>query len=174
MAPIYSYSKSKGLFAGVSFEGSVLIARNDANRKFYGGQVTPSDILTGKIDPPPEAASLYQVLDLKFGVGRNSNTSDEVDVASPPMYQPAVEQRSSLSPTSKGPPPSLPTKRNDLQVKRARALYDFVAVQPGDLSFKKGDILSIKTRTVSKDDWWVGILNDGTEGQFPGTYVQEL
>jgi lipid-binding SYLF domain-containing protein len=31
LAPIFSYSKTKGLFAGVSLEGSVLIERKDAN-----------------------------------------------------------------------------------------------------------------------------------------------
>jgi lipid-binding SYLF domain-containing protein len=33
-------SKTKGLFAGVSLEGSVIIERKDANSKFYGGQVS--------------------------------------------------------------------------------------------------------------------------------------
>ncbi|KAI8585127.1 hypothetical protein BDZ88DRAFT_445333 [Geranomyces variabilis] len=58
LAPIYSYSKSKGLFAGFSLEGSVTIARNDANRALYGGR---------KLAPPIQADALYRVLDLKFG-----------------------------------------------------------------------------------------------------------
>ena len=41
LAPIYSYSKTKGLFAGLSFEGSVIITRNDANAEFYKRKVTP-------------------------------------------------------------------------------------------------------------------------------------
>jgi lipid-binding SYLF domain-containing protein len=36
-APIFSYSKSAGLFAGVSLEGTVIIGRRDADSKFYGG-----------------------------------------------------------------------------------------------------------------------------------------
>lgn len=35
-APIFSYSKSAGLFAGVSLEGTVIIGRRDADSKFYG------------------------------------------------------------------------------------------------------------------------------------------
>ncbi len=45
MAPIYSYSKTKGLFAGLSFEGSVIITRGDANAKFYNRRVTPRVVL---------------------------------------------------------------------------------------------------------------------------------
>jgi len=37
---IYSASKTKGLFAGVSLEGSVIVERKDANTKFYGGPVS--------------------------------------------------------------------------------------------------------------------------------------
>lgn len=33
------YSKTKGLFAGISLEGSVIVERKDANAKFYGGPV---------------------------------------------------------------------------------------------------------------------------------------
>jgi SH3 domain-containing YSC84-like protein 1 len=47
LAPIYSYSKSKGLFAGVSIEGSVILERKDANARFYGHKVSAKDILGG-------------------------------------------------------------------------------------------------------------------------------
>ena len=36
-AVCYSYSCSKGAFAGVSIEGSLLTTRNDVNLNFYGG-----------------------------------------------------------------------------------------------------------------------------------------
>src|SRR3954453_10827665 len=40
VAGIFSYSKTKGLFAGVSLEGSVIIERKDANAKMYGRQIS--------------------------------------------------------------------------------------------------------------------------------------
>ena len=40
VAAVFSYSKTKGLFAGVSLEGSVIVERRDANAKFYGGPVS--------------------------------------------------------------------------------------------------------------------------------------
>jgi len=66
IAPIYSYSKTRGLFAGVSLEGSVIVTRQDANAKFYGGKVTTKELLNGTIPPPPEADILYRALNARF------------------------------------------------------------------------------------------------------------
>jgi SH3 domain-containing YSC84-like protein 1 len=44
-AEIYSYAKSKGLFAGISLEGARLAPNKDANAEYYGTTVTPSEIL---------------------------------------------------------------------------------------------------------------------------------
>ena len=45
----FSYAHSKGLFAGVSLEASVIAARHDVNRQFYGMEVTPAQLLSGEI-----------------------------------------------------------------------------------------------------------------------------
>lgn len=66
IAAIYSYSKTRGLFAGVSLEGSVVVSRGDANEKLYGQRVTAKQLLTGAIPPPPEADALYRALNAKF------------------------------------------------------------------------------------------------------------
>jgi len=65
VAPIFSYSKTKGLFAGVSLEGSVLIERRDANRKFYNAPVTAKQLLTGQYPAPPAADPLYRILNTR-------------------------------------------------------------------------------------------------------------
>ena len=44
-AEIYSYARSKGLFAGISLEGASLRADNTAIKKFYGQEVDPKAIL---------------------------------------------------------------------------------------------------------------------------------
>lgn len=62
-AAIFSYSKTKGLFAGVSLEGSVIVERRDANRKFYGGNCTAKTILSGRVDAPPAVDPLLRVLE---------------------------------------------------------------------------------------------------------------
>jgi SH3 domain-containing YSC84-like protein 1 len=62
IAAVYTYSRSQGLFAGVSLEGTVIGTRNDANAEFYGRRVTPEEILSGKVPPPPGTTRLVQVL----------------------------------------------------------------------------------------------------------------
>lgn len=61
-AAVYTYSRSQGLFAGASLEGTVLITRDAANTAYYGRPVTPMQILSGHIPPPPAARSLENVL----------------------------------------------------------------------------------------------------------------
>ncbi|KAI8973949.1 hypothetical protein BDB01DRAFT_729550 [Pilobolus umbonatus] len=66
IAAIYSYSKTRGLFAGVSLEGSIVVTRSDANEKFYERKVTAKELLSGTVPPPPEADILYRALNAKF------------------------------------------------------------------------------------------------------------
>lgn len=63
-AEIYSYSRSRGLFAGVSFEGAALQIDHNSNVAFYGKQgITPGDIFAGKgIEVPARANEFKQVL----------------------------------------------------------------------------------------------------------------
>ena len=63
VASIFSYSKTKGLFAGVSLEGSAIVERREANRKFYGDQCKARYILSGRVAPPPACEPLMRVLD---------------------------------------------------------------------------------------------------------------
>jgi len=57
-AAIYTYSKSKGLFAGVSLEGAVIGTRKGANERYYGRPVSAFDILHGRVPAPAGAANL--------------------------------------------------------------------------------------------------------------------
>ncbi|KAI9267893.1 hypothetical protein BDA99DRAFT_597516 [Phascolomyces articulosus] len=66
ISAVYSYSKTKGLFAGVSLEGSVIVTRSDANEKFYGKKVSAKELLNGSVPPPTEADALYRALNAKF------------------------------------------------------------------------------------------------------------
>lgn len=62
VAAVYTYSRSQGLFAGISLEGTVVATRDDVNAKYYGKPVNPRDILTGKVAPPAGAAKLRKAL----------------------------------------------------------------------------------------------------------------
>lgn len=76
VAGIFSYSKTKGLFAGVSLEGSVLIERRDANEKLYGGRITAKQLLEGGVRPPPAADPLMRVLNSRVFSGSGGNSSN--------------------------------------------------------------------------------------------------
>ncbi|TPX42139.1 hypothetical protein SeMB42_g02433 [Synchytrium endobioticum] len=69
LAAIYSYSKTKGLFAGVSIEGSVILERKETNAEFYNRKVSAKEILTGHVPPPPQANDLYKALNTKIEAG---------------------------------------------------------------------------------------------------------
>jgi hypothetical protein len=73
LAAMYSYSKTKGLFGGVSVEGSVFTERQDANRLAYGGKPTAKQILTGAFDPPDWAFVLIDELDRCTGIPGGHN-----------------------------------------------------------------------------------------------------
>jgi len=65
-AEILSYSRARGLFAGVSLEGSTIRPDNGDNRHVYGKNIPARDIvLAGAVAPPPAAEELISTLDAK-------------------------------------------------------------------------------------------------------------
>jgi len=58
----YSYSQTKGFYAGISLQGTVIATRNDVNTKFYGREISPADILSGDIGQPNAARPLYEAI----------------------------------------------------------------------------------------------------------------
>jgi SH3 domain-containing YSC84-like protein 1 len=62
-AEILTYSRSRGLFAGISLEGSTLRPDNDANERVYGKKIDARDIvLHGAVPVPPSAKLLISTL----------------------------------------------------------------------------------------------------------------
>jgi SH3 domain-containing YSC84-like protein 1 len=62
-AEILSWSRSRGVFAGVSLEGATLRPDHKDNREMYGRDVTQREILTGATPRPAGADALYADLD---------------------------------------------------------------------------------------------------------------
>ncbi|XP_034467374.1 SH3 domain-containing YSC84-like protein 1 isoform X4 [Hippoglossus hippoglossus] len=62
-AAVFTYCRSRGLFAGISLEGSYLIERKETNRKFYSQDIRASAILNGDVEPPAVCSALYHILD---------------------------------------------------------------------------------------------------------------
>ncbi|KAG0041330.1 hypothetical protein BGZ83_001997 [Gryganskiella cystojenkinii] len=242
VAAIYSYSKSKGLFAGVSIEGSVIVERKDANEAFYRQKVSAEQLLSGAITPPPQADILYRALNSKASggshsinrsgshsfdgdhddyssssVGRSASSASagrygggayasraasnaysnretvsedkarEAEGDALPRYSPSslkkpVVGAGRVSTDNSGYPAS--TNHNIANSTGPRvpprigakpdvvtALYDFVGEQATDLSFKKGDVITVVKKTESRNDWWTGRIG-AKEGSFPANYTQ--
>ncbi|MGO8987213.1 MAG: lipid-binding SYLF domain-containing protein [Terriglobales bacterium] len=73
-AEILSYSRSRGLFAGVSLEGSTLRPDNSANKNLYGKEVSAKDIVFNKaVAPPPSAKLLLATLNKRSPVNKSKN-----------------------------------------------------------------------------------------------------
>lgn len=281
VAGIFSYSKTKGLFAGVSLEGSVLIERRDANEKLYNRRVTARNLLEGNVPVPPAADPLMRVLNSRifsgngasqgadamyndipvyddshedvvwqgrrgsaYGEGvrtdrtgtgtferqntgtgnfnRNGDNDDYVyqdkpnrastwqddyydrapgnqgginrsfsSRANPNETFDSLESRSRSNTVGSGgmtspmsdrfsaygekPKPSRPTapkpvfgaaRKASMGPDQAIAKFTFDPDQPGDLGFKKGEIITILKRTENETDWWTGRVGD-REGIFP-------
>jgi SH3 domain-containing YSC84-like protein 1 len=61
-AQMLSYSRSRGVFGGVSLSGATLRPDGGANANLYGRKVTPQEIMAGKVAMPPEAGELIEAL----------------------------------------------------------------------------------------------------------------
>jgi SH3 domain-containing YSC84-like protein 1 len=69
-AEILSWSRSKGVFGGLSLQGGTLRADEDANKGIYGQKETNSEILTGKVKPPADASKFLDALAQYGGTAR--------------------------------------------------------------------------------------------------------
>ncbi|NXP72717.1 SH3Y1 protein, partial [Ramphastos sulfuratus] len=198
-AAVYTYCKSRGLFAGVSLEGTCLIERKETNRKFYGQDIRASAILLGDVPFPAQAEDLYETLASFTEVYENEEQKNNPGKA-------VRDQRRVCVPLFlhklflflvrgdsiflRGLYAQLSyfgvfvtAFYCDLRIFYLRtycnswsnpvevtALYSFEGQQPGDLTFKAGDKITVTTKTDSQFDWWEGRIG-GQTGIFPANYV---
>jgi lipid-binding SYLF domain-containing protein len=75
-AEILSYSRSRGLFAGISLEGSTLRSDGSANKNLYGRDLSAKDIVReGKVGVPASGRELISLLDSKSPKNESDPTS---------------------------------------------------------------------------------------------------
>jgi lipid-binding SYLF domain-containing protein len=61
-AAVYTYSRSRGLFAGASLEGAIIFTQKDSNARYYGHPVNANAILSGRVAAPPGSGRLRRAL----------------------------------------------------------------------------------------------------------------
>ena len=71
-AEFLSYSRSKGLFAGINLDGTVLSQNQDDMRAFYGSDLPFEQVLKGSQPVPPEARPFVRTVAKYFVVAKNS------------------------------------------------------------------------------------------------------
>ena len=94
-AEIWSWSRARGLFAGVALDGAVLSIDNGANRAVYGQDVTPRMIFEGRAPQAPSAAVVA--------------FRDSLEEATAAARQARSDNGTARSPTSRVAPSSAPT-----------------------------------------------------------------
>ncbi|NXQ43403.1 SH3Y1 protein, partial [Catharus fuscescens] len=198
-AAVYTYCKSRGLFAGVSLEGTCLIERKETNRKFYGQDIRASAILLGDVPLPAQADDLYEILASFTEVYENEEQKNNPGKSVREQRRVCafllhIENALALflpctfpnnSELWFGCYSSIGTSRqfactsslwsvftdnSQSDPVEVTALYSFEGQQPGDLTFKAGDRITVTTKTNSQFDWWEGSIG-GKTGIFPANYV---
>lgn len=129
---------------------------------------------------PPSAPQKNSLTDLD-----RQKEEEELQIALKLSLQEEERKKSAQQPASAGPSSSagpqeaapaaplqpMPSGTTAATVSRVRALYDFVPSEPGELEFKRGDVIAV-LESVYKD-WWRGSLK-GKTGIFPLNYVEKL
>ncbi|KAL9598017.1 MAG: hypothetical protein Q9219_004773 [cf. Caloplaca sp. 3 TL-2023] len=99
-APVWTYLKSRGFYAGVQVDGTIIIERTDENERFYGERIKVADILAGKARHPP-----YEIRTLMATI--KAAQGDEVDESALPSAEPTpgdMELEKSEDPSTFGLP----------------------------------------------------------------------
>lgn len=74
-APVWTYLKSRGFYAGVQVDGTIVIERTDENERFYGERIKVADILAGKARHPPyEIRTLMTTIEAAQGDNVDEST----------------------------------------------------------------------------------------------------
>ncbi|TVY71314.1 SH3 domain-containing-like protein [Lachnellula suecica] len=105
--PVFTYLKSRGFYAGVQVDGTVIIERTDENEKFYGQRIGVADILAGKVRHPPfEIKMLMETV--KAAEGRNDVDSRFIEALNDEPTPADFELTTPKSPTFGIPEPEDP------------------------------------------------------------------
>jgi len=126
VAAMYSYSKTKGLFGGVSLEGSVIVERQDANAIAYDADVTAKQLLSGAVPVPPWASELINTLNRCTGMPGGRKWIDDSPMPGTPEATPGYAFAGISSPGGKkkrGPQPSPDVRKSD-------SYFDFPVSSP--------------------------------------------
>jgi lipid-binding SYLF domain-containing protein len=89
-AEVYSYSRNKGLFAGISIDGSVISIDSRSNARLYGQTASASDIMARRVSTNADAAKRFERAIAQGTAGaRASGSSSASSATASPVAEPA-------------------------------------------------------------------------------------
>jgi lipid-binding SYLF domain-containing protein len=104
-AEVYSYSRNRGLFAGVSLDGSILAIDSKSNNRLYGKSASASDIIARKVSTDADAAKRFERAILNSTASSTavagssaSSATSAPDTAAPPAAEAAPPAGSTTFP----------------------------------------------------------------------------
>lgn len=115
-AEVLTYSRARGLFAGISFNGAVIKQDEDATRELYGRMVDFKTILTGSVQPPQSAEKFLAAVRQAVGTDtapaatpQSAPTARPAPVNPPPAATPTPEPEPTPAPATDTTPTPTPT-----------------------------------------------------------------
>lgn len=157
-AEILSYSRAKGIFAGVALDGTTITRDRSEDRKLYGRNVSTGEILRGKVGPSPAANSLLAVLN-----GYSQNNAPQVAAAAPPQTSTQAQPPSTAAQTE--PAPVAETQSLSVQAQPSATQSQEALAQPQPSSPQsQSDEQQGLPRTASPYPWigMCGLLSLGS------------
>jgi lipid-binding SYLF domain-containing protein len=113
-AEVLTYSRARGLFAGISFNGAVIKQDEDATGELYGRMVDFKSILTGSVQPPQSAEAFLAAIRKAAGTDTAPPlppSPSSHPASASPVNPPAATP--SPTPITAPPPPAEPTPSNE-------------------------------------------------------------
>lgn len=100
VAGIFAYSKTRGVYGGLTLEGGMILERSSANKKLYDRKLKAKELLTGEVPPPPQAEPLMRILNSEaFRLPSGGDQPASVSVAVAPATEaPAPEPQAANFP----------------------------------------------------------------------------
>lgn len=91
MKPVWTYTKSRGLYGGLTVDGTIIKERGDANAEFFGKKVSAAQVLRGEVESrggpnvwPAGAKQLTEVLKLAEGKAGDKRVLQEISTEPTP------------------------------------------------------------------------------------------
>ena len=103
-AEVLTYSRARGLFAGVTVNGAAIKEDEDSTRELYGRLVPFKTILTGAVTTPQGGEPFIAAI--RKAVGTESSSTSAPVPAPPPPQPPAGNQPATTQPSNSTPPPA--------------------------------------------------------------------